>query len=168
VLDSIEETKLPDGKAGGGVRAYAVDHTTRALTLLNASATADPPCHAAIDNTGRILVAVSYGGGQVSAFPVLPDGRRPWAIAPHSSSTPVPAPVPTPSARTNPTLAPPRFLPTTDSSLVCDLGQDRVHADAVDAANASPSRPRRRPLRPLPPAPARATRNSPPTVATST
>ena len=134
VLYAIEETKLPDGKAGGSVRAYGIDPATRSLTLLNTSATADPLCHAAVDRTGRILVAVSYGGGQVSSFPVLPDGR----LGARTSFIPHTGPLgPNTKRQDKPHAHSATFSPDNRFVFVCDLGQDRVYCYAVDATNAT-------------------------------
>lgn len=134
VLYAIEETKLADGKAGGSVRAYAIDPATRALSLLNASATADPLCHAAVDGTGRILVAVSYGGGQVSSFPVLPDGR----LGARASFIQHTGPLgPNAKRQDKPHAHSATFSPDNRFAFVCDLGQDRVYCYAVDAAKAT-------------------------------
>jgi 6-phosphogluconolactonase len=130
VLYAIEETKLPDGKAGGAVRAYAIDPVTRALTLLNREITADSLCHAAVDATGRILVAVSYGGGQVSAFPLLADGR----LGPRQSFLQHTGPLgPNAKRQDKPHAHSATFSPDQRFVHVCDLGQDRVYHYAVEA-----------------------------------
>ena len=131
VLYAIEEIKRDGGKTGGAVRAYAITPTTRELTLLNTAATADSLCHAAVDRSGRILVAVSYGGGQVSSFPVLPDGR----IGERQSFVQHTGPLgPNPKRQDKPPAHSVTFSPDNRFVFVCDLGQDRVYGYEVDAA----------------------------------
>jgi 6-phosphogluconolactonase len=134
VLYAIEETKLADGKAGGSVRAYAIDRTDRSLALLNTSATADPLCHAAVDGSGRVLVAVSYGGGQVSSFPLLPDGRLGARASFIQHSGPL---GPNPKRQDKPHAHSATFSPDNRFVFVCDLGQDRVYCYVVDATHAT-------------------------------
>ena len=132
VLYAIEETKHPDGKAGGAVRAYAINSSTRALTLLNREITADSLCHAAVDATGQILVAVSYGGGQVSSFPLLADGR----LGPRQSFIQHTGPLgPNAKRQDKPHAHSATFSPDNRYVHVCDLGQDRVYHYAVDATH---------------------------------
>lgn len=134
VLYAIEETKLPDGKAGGAIRAYSINPSTRALTLLNREITADSLCHAAVDATGRILVAVSYGGGQVSSFPLLADGR----LGPRQSFIQHTGPLgPNAKRQDKPHAHSATFSADNRFVHICDLGQDRVYHYAVDATHGS-------------------------------
>ncbi len=133
-LYAIEETKLPDGKAGGAVRAYSIDPSTRVLSLLNREITADSLCHAAVDSTGRILVAVSYGGGQVSSFPLLADGR----LGPRQSFIQHTGPLgPNAKRQDKPHAHSATISPDNRFVHICDLGQDRVYHYAVDVTHGS-------------------------------
>ncbi|MGK6349924.1 lactonase family protein [Parapedobacter sp. DT-150] len=62
-----------DGK--GSVSAYAYDHAAGKLSFLNKQLTqGDHPCHVATDSQGRHVVASNYSGGNLSVFPIEPDG----------------------------------------------------------------------------------------------
>jgi len=58
------------------VSAFAIDHKSGRLTLLNqvASGGADP-CYVSLDKTGKHVLVANYSGGSVAVFPVLKDGR---------------------------------------------------------------------------------------------
>lgn len=62
-------------KPGGAVSAFAIDPVTRNLRLLNQQVTngADP-CHLSVDNRKGTLLVANYTGGNVSVFPLRPDG----------------------------------------------------------------------------------------------
>jgi len=73
----------PDGRhlyavgeaSTGMVTAYNVDRATGKLSKLNDEATGgNGPCHLAADKTGRNLVIVHYGSGNVSVFKLKADG----------------------------------------------------------------------------------------------
>jgi 6-phosphogluconolactonase len=134
ILYAIEETKLADGKSGGAVRAYAINATTRQLTFLNAEPTGDSLCHAVVDSTGHALVATSYGGGQVSSFPLLADGR----IGPRRSFIQHTGPLgPNPKRQDKPHAHSASISPDNHFVFVADLGQDRVYTYALDPATAT-------------------------------
>ncbi len=64
------------GKKVGAVAAFEVEPLTGKLTFLNTAATdCGTFCHLAVDATGRMLVAASYGGGHVASFTLQADGR---------------------------------------------------------------------------------------------
>jgi 6-phosphogluconolactonase len=61
---------------GDTVSAYAVDGRTGRLTFLNkVDSGGEMPTHLTVDRTGRMLLAVNYGSGSVSAFAIAQDGR---------------------------------------------------------------------------------------------
>lgn len=74
-LYAVNELGEFGGKPGGGVSAFAIDPSTRALRLLNEqpSLGADP-CHLTLDRKRRALLVANYTGGNVSAFPIRADG----------------------------------------------------------------------------------------------
>ncbi len=65
-------------EAGGGegaVSAFAIDHETAKLTLLNQVASVGSgPCHLNVDATGKMLAVANYGSGSTSSFQVNADG----------------------------------------------------------------------------------------------
>jgi 6-phosphogluconolactonase len=74
-LYAVNEVGEYAGKAGGGVSAFAIDHATGNLRLLNEQATqgADP-CYLTIDGRKKSLLVANYTGGNVTVLPVRPDG----------------------------------------------------------------------------------------------
>jgi len=73
---AVNEVGNYQGRKSGAVSAFAIDHTTGKLTLLNqvASGGADP-CYITVDQTGKYVLVANYTGGSVAAFPILADGR---------------------------------------------------------------------------------------------
>lgn len=58
------------------VSAFSIDAKTGNFTALNqVPAGGEDPCHLAIDKTGKYLFAANYTSGNVSVFPILPDGK---------------------------------------------------------------------------------------------
>jgi 6-phosphogluconolactonase len=75
-LYAVNEVGNYKGEKSGAVSAFAIDHATGKLTLLNqvASKGADP-CYITVDKTGKFVLVANYTGGSVAVFPVLEDGR---------------------------------------------------------------------------------------------
>lgn len=75
-LYAVNEVGNYKGEKSGAVSAFAIDHVTGKLTLLNqvASKGADP-CYITVDKTGKFVLVANYTGGSVAVFPVLEDGR---------------------------------------------------------------------------------------------
>jgi 6-phosphogluconolactonase len=75
-LYAVNEVGNYKGEKSGAVSAFAIDHATGKLTLLNqvASKGADP-CYITVDKTGKYVLVANYTGGSVGVFPVLADGR---------------------------------------------------------------------------------------------
>jgi 6-phosphogluconolactonase len=73
---AVNEVGNYKGQKSGAVSAFAVDHATGKLMLLNqvASGGADP-CYITVDKTGKFVLVANYTGGSISAFPILADGR---------------------------------------------------------------------------------------------
>jgi 6-phosphogluconolactonase len=123
---------LPDGRAAGGIRAFALDPDSGKLTALNQRATGDPfPSNVAIDATGRLVATVSGTGGHLTTFPVEADGSL-GPIASRYATTGTPGPVPVRQVHPYPHST--NFSPDNRFALVCDLGADRIFSFAVDAA----------------------------------
>jgi 6-phosphogluconolactonase len=81
-LYAVNEVGNYQGKKSGAVSAFAIDHATGKLTLLNqvASGGADP-CYITVDKTGKFVLVANYTGGSVSVFPILQDGSLGQASA---------------------------------------------------------------------------------------
>jgi 6-phosphogluconolactonase len=75
-LYAVNEVGNYKGQKSGAVSAFAIDHATGKLTLLNqvASKGADP-CYIIVDKTGKYVLVANYSGGSVAVFPVAEDGR---------------------------------------------------------------------------------------------
>lgn len=134
VLFALGEGPGPDGKTSGGAAAFAFNPASKQLALLNArGAGGGNTTMLAADATGRMLVAVSYGGGQVASFPIGADfrlGERASFIAHQGTLGPNQArqDKPHPHSVT--------FSPDNRFALVADLGLDRVLSYQVDPATA--------------------------------
>jgi len=77
-------TVHPNGKylyaageqTGGRVTAFAINHETGKLTLLNSvSSGGAGPCHLSFDRSGKFIFAANYDGGSIAVFPVAEDGH---------------------------------------------------------------------------------------------
>jgi len=65
-----------EGKADGGVSAFAIDRKSGSLRFLNkASSAGVAPCHLSVDHSGKMLAVANYGTGGVSIFPIQQDGH---------------------------------------------------------------------------------------------
>ena len=74
-LYAVNEIDNYNGGNGGAVSAFAIDHKSGMLTLLNQVSTHGAgPCHLSLDKTGRYVLVANYDGGSVSTFPVQYDG----------------------------------------------------------------------------------------------
>ncbi|MGH9844162.1 MAG: lactonase family protein, partial [Blastocatellia bacterium] len=73
-LYAVNESGEFNGKKGGGVTAFAIDQKTGDLKKLNAHQSPGVPCHVSVHPSGRLVLAANYGGGNVVAYPVKPDG----------------------------------------------------------------------------------------------
>ena len=75
-LYAVNELGNYQGASSGAVTAFAINHQTGRLSLLNQVPTrgADP-CYIAFDKTGKFALVANYTGGSVAVFPVQPDGH---------------------------------------------------------------------------------------------
>jgi 6-phosphogluconolactonase len=72
---AVNEVGNYKGEKSGAVSAFAIDHTTGKLTLLNQVASHGAgPCYIAVDKTGKYVLVANYDGGSVAVFPVLENG----------------------------------------------------------------------------------------------
>jgi 6-phosphogluconolactonase len=75
-LYAANEVDRFQGRAGGLVSGFAIDAADGTLSKLNHAATrGEAPCHLAIDRAGGTVLVANYGGGNVAAIPIGPDGR---------------------------------------------------------------------------------------------
>src|SRR5258707_8269703 len=74
-LYAVNEVGNYKGQKSGAVSAFAIDHATGKLTLLNQVASkGEDPCYITVDKTGRYVLVANYTGGSVAVFPGLEDG----------------------------------------------------------------------------------------------
>jgi 6-phosphogluconolactonase len=129
--------EVPDaaGKPVGTVQACALDRATGVLTALNREASGGGGfAHLAVDATGRMVIAVSYHGGYVAAFPLGADGR----IGPCTARLPHTGPLGPNKSRQD--QAHPHSVtlsPDNRFALVADLGLDRVLVYRLEPAAAT-------------------------------
>jgi 6-phosphogluconolactonase len=75
-LYAANEVAELDGQPGGAISAFSVDADTGTLTFLNRQPSLGTgPCHVAVDQTGKFVLAANYGSGSASILPIQPDGR---------------------------------------------------------------------------------------------
>ncbi len=113
-----------NGKSEGAVAALAVEPDTGRLTLLNTEPTGRGSLtHLAVDATGKMVVAASYGSAYVVSFPLADDGKvrarvslipHAGPLGPHRGRQDAPHPH-------SVTLSPDNRF-----AFVADLGQDRM------------------------------------------
>lgn len=132
VLYSIGEAGTVDGKPAGVVSAYAIEPGTGRLTLLNQQPSGSISLtHLAADATGRMLVAVSYGGGYVVSFPLAADGRLGAAASLLHHQGPL---GPNASRQEKSHAHSVTISPDNRFGFVADLGLDRVFSYRLDLA----------------------------------
>jgi 6-phosphogluconolactonase len=73
-LYAVNEISNYKGASSGAITAFAINHQTGKLTLLNQvpSSGADP-CYIAFDKTGNFALVANYTGGSIAVFPVRKD-----------------------------------------------------------------------------------------------
>lgn len=75
-LYSVAEISDFNGKAAGGIAAFAINAHSGDLTALNQeSSVGAGPCHLVVDRSGKNVLAANYGGGSVLSLPIGDDGR---------------------------------------------------------------------------------------------
>ncbi len=133
-LDEAPAT-TPGGPVGGAIRAFALDSATAQLTPLNRESTGGGSVtHLAIDATGRSLLTVSYGAGQVTSFPLFADGR----LGPRHSFIQHTGPLgPNRIRQEKPHAHSVTLSPDNRFAWVADLALDRVFSYRLDATTAT-------------------------------
>ncbi|HVT74785.1 MAG TPA: lactonase family protein [Lacunisphaera sp.] len=128
-LYALTRVKGPDGRPVAAVASFRVEADGRLAPLNTQPTGRGSLTHLAVDATGRMLVAASYGGGYVVSFPLEPDGRlgaaatildQAGALGPVKDRQNAPHPH-------SVTLSPDNRL-----AWVADLGLDRVFAYRLD------------------------------------
>ena len=75
-LYSVGEIASFGRNKSGAICAFAIDHSTGKLALLNRETSGGPgPCHLVVDKTGKCVLAANYSGGSVAVLPIEADGR---------------------------------------------------------------------------------------------
>jgi len=77
-------------RPGGGLSAFAIQHSSGELSLINQQYShGGAPCHLTLDDTGRYLFAVNYLGGNIVVIPISEDGAlsKPTDVVAHSGSS---------------------------------------------------------------------------------
>lgn len=130
VLYALGDGPAPDGNTTPGAVAFNFDARTGKLAQLNARGTGGGnTTHLAPDATGRVLVTVSYSGGQIAAFPLAADGTIGARAAFIAHAGP---PGPNKARQDQPHPHSVTFSPDNRFAYVCDLGLDKVFCYAAD------------------------------------
>jgi 6-phosphogluconolactonase len=78
----------------GGVAAFAVNHQSGELSLLNTQLLAgSPPCHVSVDNGTKVAFSANYHKGEVVSYPIDSENGKlnsPVSIIKHEGSGPDP------------------------------------------------------------------------------
>ncbi len=119
-----------DKVVGDTISAFAVDHKTGALSLLNkVSAHGDRANQIVLDPTGTVAVTVTYNSGTVTAYGVEADGRLSEGFyTDQHAGRPLSARQPGPRAHGVVFSRDSRF------AFVAELGLDRVYSYRLDTA----------------------------------
>ena len=119
-----------DGTPGDHVSAFAIDHRTGMLKLINkVSARGDRANQVVLDPAGRVAATVTYNSGTFSVFGIEPDGRLTDAFyTDQHTGKPLSERQPGPRAHGIVFSKDGRF------AYVAELGLDRVYVYRIDAA----------------------------------
>lgn len=131
ILYAIDESADTQRHPGKGLKAYALNPTSGALTFLNEISTGSSgACHLAVDATGQTLLVAHYGGGRVSAVKLHSDGRLGalTSLIPHQGKSV------NRERQEGPHPHGVYLTPDNRYVLVPDLGLDMVLSYALDAA----------------------------------
>jgi 6-phosphogluconolactonase len=115
---------------GGAVGAYRVEADGKLSALNTASSGGDGACHVSVDHAGKHVFVANYGGGNISALAIEPDGSlgKSTAFVQFSGSGPHPG-------RQKKSYAHAIYSDAGDDFVyACDLGSDRVWSFQFDKA----------------------------------
>ena len=134
VLYAVNEVDKYNGKASGGVSAFAIASDTGALTRRNEQPSeGGGPCYVSVDKSGRVVLVANYDGGSVALLPIEGDGSLVPAtqVLKHTGKGPIADRQE--AAHAHCILADPsnRF------ALSADLGADRVFVYRLDLGKKS-------------------------------
>ncbi len=121
-------------KGSSKVSGFSIDGQTGRLTFINDQPSGGAgPCHVAVDQTGKALLAANYGSGSMSVFPIQAGGvlGAMSGFFQGQGSSVNPQRQEGPHAHCVVTAPGDRF------ALLCDLGLDKVFVFKFDPANAS-------------------------------
>jgi 6-phosphogluconolactonase len=121
-------------EGGGAVAAYAIDHASGNLTLLNQQPSGGAgPCHLIVDRSGTHVLVANYSGGNASVLPIGDDGKLgpQTGHVQHESITGSNNKKKVPLAHSINLDAAGRF------AFVCDAGVDKVFIYKYDSAKGS-------------------------------
>ena len=137
VLYALSEAESVQGKPGGGATAYTIDPLAGKLRPLNAQSTGGVACaHLGLDPAAKTLVLASYGGGQVTSFPLAADG----AIGPRAGTQMLTGPLgPNHARQDRPHPHSVTVSPDSRFAYVCDLGLDQIFRYRLDAGALVPA-----------------------------
>jgi 6-phosphogluconolactonase len=124
-----------DAVKGDTVSAYAIDPKTGKLTFLNkVESRGAMPTNLTIDHTGKTLLVVCYGGGNVTGYQILPDGRlsEPTAFDQHTGKSVHREPGPHAHGVI--------VSPDNRYAFVAELGLDQVYTYRLNAAKGTLAR----------------------------
>lgn len=127
---AVEEDANPQG-TGGNVSAFTFNKETGALTLINRQPSmGNHPCYVSVDKTGKWVAVGNYSSGNLSVFPVEPNGGLGLPVSTkHDGSGPNKARQSSAHVHATFFSADNRFL------FVPDLGMDKLIIYAFDENN---------------------------------
>jgi 6-phosphogluconolactonase len=122
-----------DGKSDGSISAFAIDHRSGGLTLLNkVPSGGGGPTYLALDPSGGTLLVGCFGSGRTNVFRVLSDGKLGEQTASMSDSGTGPSP-----RQSSPHVHCTVFSPDKRFVLAADFGADRIYIFRFDPTAAS-------------------------------
>lgn len=134
-LYAVNESDVVDGKPGGAATAFALDAASGQLSKLGTQATGGGGCaHLGLDATDRMLTLISYGGGEITTFPVTPEGRIGTRTG-HLTNAGKLGPNVARQEKPHPHSV--TYSPDNRFAYVCDLGLDKIFTYRVDPVAAT-------------------------------
>jgi 6-phosphogluconolactonase len=129
ILYSVSELGN-DGKTDGSISAFAIDHSSGGLTLLNrVPSGGGGPTYLTLDHIGKAALVGCFGSGRTNAFRVLRDGKLGEQTASMTDSGTGPTP-----RQSAPHVHCTVFSPDNRFVLSADFGADRIFIFLFDPA----------------------------------
>lgn len=129
LLIAVNEIQEFEGKKSGAVSSFSINPADGSLKLINQVASGGgSPCYISINKKATMALVANYSGGNVSIFPLLPEGRlQPYTdLQQHTGSGPVK------NRQQNPHAHAIVLSPKEDFALAVDLGVDKVYTYAIN------------------------------------